>query len=379
MREKKIKLLHLIETGGPGGAESVYLSLAQELPKRGMEVHNILLKDGWLAGKIRAISSHCEIIPSKGSLDVVFVKQLMNYIRENEINIVHSHLFDANFYAALAAHFCQIPHIGTEHGDVHHHDKSGSRFEKIKVKTKLKILKHTKSVIVSVSKFTLEHLQHLISLPEERTPIVYNGIDGNRFKISRPKMTRIRRELGIAENELFIGTVGNLYPVKGQKYLLHAFHQTASNHPDVHLGLVGRGRLLDELKETTRQLQVPEKVHFLGFREDIPELLAAMDVFVLPSLSEGMPVSILEAMASRTPIIASEVGGIGEMITHNKNGLLVPPRNVEKLAESLHLLVSDPALRKDLAAAAYETFTARFEVGEMIRQYQRLYNLMLIH
>jgi glycosyltransferase involved in cell wall biosynthesis len=183
----------------------------------------------------------------------------------------------------------------------------------------------------------------------------------------------VRRELGIAEDALLIGSIGLLWYIKGYDYLLRAMPAIIKRAPEAQLALVGSGQDESKLRQLAEDLAIASKVHFLGWREDIPRLLSALDVYVQPSLSEGLPMSILEAAATGLPIVATNVGGIPEIITDGRYGMLVAPGDEAALAEAVGDLLADTASRETFGAQVRKHVMQHFSADSMAAAYADVY------
>lgn len=204
--------------------------------------------------------------------------------------------------------------------------------------------------------------------------VIYNGVNTERFAPRPDSAERIRRELGIPEGRVVIGSVGRLVPIKDHLTLLRALEVLLRQGEDVHVLLVGSGPELSKLKEHV--LATPdlfEKVTFVGSSDQVPELLNAMDIFVLPSISEGMSNTILEAMASGLPVVITNTGGSPELIEDGRSGWLFSPRDVNTLAWQLARLAADKELRLQFGAAARQHALEQFSLTRMMQRYRDLY------
>jgi glycosyltransferase involved in cell wall biosynthesis len=366
-----MKILHLIETSGPGGAEKVLLSLAKNLNKN-YDCSVGLIKNGWLYGKLKENGIKAEIIPPGGLFDLKLIRNLVTHIKGEKIDLIHSHLLDMNFYSSIAAKFTGTPHISTEHGDVHHFSK---RMD-FKTRLKIKILAKFSNKLVFVSNFTKRQFLKIANLPEEKTSIIYNGIDIDEYQKPIDKNKK-KGEIGIKEDEFVIGNIANLYPVKGQIYLLRAAKKVLKEIPNTKFLIIGRGELENELKREAQNLGIVSYVKFLGFREDVKELYKIMDVFVLSSLTEGLPLSLIEAMASKVPVVATDVGGIPEVIDDGVNGLLVPPSDPEALSTKINFLLRNNSLAEKLVIQGGKKFKQQFSITIMQNKYNDIYSMIL--
>ena len=205
--------------------------------------------------------------------------------------------------------------------------------------------------------------------------VIYSGIDPAKYA-GAAGGSRLRGELGIPESSRLVGTVGALAPHKAQAFLLRAAKKLAQERDDIRYIIVGEGELEAELKALARSMGVDDIVTFAGFRRDIGAVFAAMDVFVLSSVAEGLCTSILDAMASGVPVVATNVGGVPEIVVDGTCGLLVPPADPEALAQAINRLLDDPGLRGRLARGGRER-VQRFTIDRTVEETERLYLSLL--
>ena len=205
---------------------------------------------------------------------------------------------------------------------------------------------------------------------------IHNGVDVDRFRPGGDRM-HLRRELGLDEHHLLVGAVAHLTPQKGHRHLLEAARQVVQRLPETVFVLVGDGSLRPELEEMVNAWKLQENVRFLGVRRDIPELLGSLDLFVLPSVWEGLGVAVLEAMACELPVVASRVDGIVEMVVEGVTGLLAPPKDAEALHVALTTLLESPAERERMGLAGRERAVSRFSTKAMVERYRGIYEGLL--
>jgi len=225
--------------------------------------------------------------------------------------------------------------------------------------------------MVGVSKDTTHNLHKYEHIHSKKLMVIHNGINFDRFQISINKEKK-RKELGIKNNGPIIGMVGRLSNEKGISYLLNAMPEVIQKIPTLNLIIAGNGSEEKKLKEEASKLNINNNVFFIGARMDIPEVLNVLDVFVLPSLREGLPMVLLEAMAAGCAIIASDVGGIPTLIKNDWNGLLIPPASPPKLSKAILELISDNSKRTNMIENSSSSLT-KFSATEMARQYEDLY------
>jgi glycosyltransferase involved in cell wall biosynthesis len=214
-------------------------------------------------------------------------------------------------------------------------------------------------------------------MPPRKLITVYNGIDTGQFKISAAETAAVRRELDLSPGQLAVGTMGELTQQKGYRYLLEAIPEILKSVPSVKFFIAGEGELKKSLLVLRDKLGLQSSVSFLGFRDDVPRLLSAFDIFVLPSLWEGLPVALIEAMAAGKPIVATDVDGNCEVTGRDAAGIAVEPLDPPALATALLELLGDPELRRRLGDAGIERAQKLFDVRIMIKRYQDLYEACL--
>ena len=225
---------------------------------------------------------------------------------------------------------------------------------------------------VAVSARLAQDLSRDLLVRRSQVLTVPNGV----HHLPPPHVT-LRDELRLPPEARLVVAVGNLYPVKGHGHLIDALALLAGPHPDVHVAISGRGELEAALSARARAHGLEGRVHLLGLRSDIPALLAAADVFAHPSLSEGLPLAVLEAMFAGCPIVASDVGEVGQALAHGQAGLLVPPGDAAALAGALDRLLRDPGRAKDLGRRARSRARLEYELSRMVDRYLAIYESAL--
>jgi len=213
--------------------------------------------------------------------------------------------------------------------------------------------------------------------PSEKIVAIPNGVDTAYFAPARWERGNSQAELGLSKDRFCIGTVARLTEAKGLKYLLLAVKRVRENIPDVTLLIVGDGPLREELEEYSRELGIDDAVIFTGYRNDIPRMLAAMDVFVLASVWEGMPVSLLEAMAMQKPVVATRVGGIPEVIQDGVDGILIPPTDANELARAIINIFKDREFSDNLALNARKRIMEHFSIESTAKRIGSLYQELI--
>jgi glycosyltransferase involved in cell wall biosynthesis len=355
----------MIETGGPGGAEHVVISLAVALRESGVATASVaLFEEGWLSAHLRSRQVPVHVLSLDRVIDFRLLSTLVRLVRREHVALIHAHEFAANLYAALAGRFAGIPVVATVHGK-NYYTEARRRV------IAMRALRRLGAAVVAVSDDLKSFLEREVGLRGVR--VAPNGIDVDRYDPGA--RDRVRSELGIGVGETVVGAVGNLYPVKGHKVLIEAVGRMS--HP-VRLLIAGRGGEEAALRKCAADMGVSDRVHLLGFREDVPRLLSAFDVYALPSFSEGQSLALMEAMAAGLPIVASRVGGNPEIIDDGEHGLLVEAGDAAALAACLTRLAQDTRLRCRLAANARSRVRAEFSLEAMATRYRGLYHEALV-
>jgi len=356
---------------GHGGAENVFRWLAQGLQKAGVDVvagicmdNNPEGRENWIDPALDELEIPKTYFDKRGSA-VAMLKSMKKMIARTGPDIVHSHLLDANFYSALACRRLSIPHVCTEHGDIRFNKRTAARI-------KFGLLSALSTSVVCVSQ-SLRGTAATLCLNRKKLITIYNGIS-----FPEQKRSAFRKEQDIPETAMVVGNVGNLYPVKGQRYLIEAFARFLSHAPSAYLILVGRGSEESRLRQHAHKLAIPaDRIIFTGFRKDVDNILNALDIYVQPSLSEGFPVAVLEALSLDLPVIATSVGGVPEVITDDKIGILVPPGSSGDICEALKTISRNFGAYTQCAKKAGAYVREKFSVSQMTNEYLALYRKLL--
>lgn len=365
MNRKKV-ILHLSETSEPGGSETVLAYIANNLDRDRYDSLVCLLSEGWLTDHLKRLGVRYEIIENRRSYDPAFLVRLIKLIRREHVALIHSHEFMMNVYGSVAARLTGIPMIGTIHGKVYFTEKK-SRIAAYKLAVALS------SRIIAVSEDLKKYFIENIGIRNDRKILtLYNGIDIDKYK-PIAKSDDLRRKLEIPPGAVVAGTVGSLFKVKAFDQLIRAAGIVHATNPDFRLLIAGEGNEESDLRRLIDELRLNDAVKLLGFRDDIPDLLNLFDIYVCSSLSEGLSLSILEAMASARPIVATRVGGNAELIADGENGFLVPSGNPEALAEKIKTLIDSEPLRIQMGQKSRVIVEQKFSLRKMIDDYQNLY------
>lgn len=294
---------------------------------------------------------------------------LLKVLREKKADVVHLHGYGATTFGRMCARAMKIPailHEHANHGDTPWFQKVADRL----------LAPHT-DLAIAVSESTAEFTIRARLMPAERTRVVYLGAPLDEFaRLRSPQeIASARADLGIAPGTLAVGTVTRLMPAKGNEYLVSAVPALVARHPEARVFIVGEGELQNALEEQARALGLGDGLVFAGFQRDVARVLSALDILVFPSLWEGTPLTVFEALAMGKPIVATDADGLMDVLTDGKDALVVPRRRPEQIAEAVNRLIEQPALAASLAAGARET-GSHYDIGAFVRKMERLYLLL---
>jgi glycosyltransferase involved in cell wall biosynthesis len=293
------------------------------------------------------------------------VLELARALREGGYDLVHTHLFHADIIGGFAARLAGIPHVLKS---LHNMGTWKKRHHLVAER----LLAGRADRVICCSHHLAEAAIRQERLDPARVVTIYHGVDVARF---RPEIDRraYRESLGLDPTARVVGTVGRLIKEKGHRYLLEAVPAIRAAHPNAQFLIVGEGPLKAEMEGWIRAQGLDAVVKLAGARGDIPELLSVMDVFAFPSLLEGLGIAVLEAMAARIPVVASDIRPLSEIVRHGENGLLIEPKNVAALASAVTGLLTDHALAERLTAQGFADVAADFSDRQMVAAHERVY------
>ncbi len=366
----QLRIAHILSSFGMGGQERVALDLARAQRAAGHEVLALSLApppDGPLLGAFRDADVQVATVPKWGpSVDPSLPLRLAKLLASRNVDVVHTHNPHALIYGAPAAAMAQAASVHTKHGM----NPDGERRQWLR-RTASRFVDAYVAVTQSLARVSLERQE----CAPERLSVISNGIDVRRFVPNRQARLRVRAELGIPAEAWVVGSVGRLAPEKNQALLVRAVAPMLDPHR--HLVIVGDGPERAALHEQVASSLRSEFVHLTGPRDDVPELLAAFDVFALTSSSEGLPLVLLEAMAVELPVLATAVGGVPDLVEDQVTGYTVAAGDATALTRQLAWLSSRPQQARRVARCARETVLAEHSVEGMTSAYESLYQRII--
>lgn len=369
---KKLNVMQMTDVTGRGGAEKALVDLALRLDRARFNV---------TVAATRATGNYQPLLDAAGVRTLVVERDsrweshkmlgLVRFMRRKPVHILHTHLFGANTWGRALGKLAGVPVI------VAHEHWSSKPKREVWVD---RLLYRLSDRILVPSEASKQLVMRMEGIPARYLDVAYNGVDVAQFSPGAESGSA-RQELGLAPEDYVIGTVGRLSADKGgQDDLLWAANELRKSHPNARLLIIGDGPLRPELEEYASELGMLDTLSaiFTGTRNDIARLLDAMDVFVLPSHKEALPIAVLEAMSMCLPVVATRVGGVPEVVRDGSTGLLVAPGDRVALRDALARLASDPGLAHRLGASGHARVRAHFTVDKMVRHVEDLYEKLMV-
>jgi sugar transferase (PEP-CTERM/EpsH1 system associated) len=362
----RVTVLYVIWSLQMGGAERVVFDLARSLDrKRFRPVVACLNFKGALAEPLEAEGIPVYALDKKPKLDLGVLVRLARLLRQERVDIVHTHLWTSSFWGRLAAVLARVPvAIVTEH--------NLDLWRRTPHFVADRLLGLATDDWIFVSKEVEAFYRERLRIPADRGHVVLNGVDTKPFATPLDKAD-VRRRMGLKPDARVAGVVGRLEARKGHRYFLEAMKIVAARDPTALGLIVGEGKEKAALIEQCHALGLDERVRILGFWADLAEALCALDVFVLPSLMEGHPLAVLEAMAAGKPVVATDVGGNSEAVEKGDTGLLVPAEDPTALADAIATLLADPQRAQIMGAAGRKSLDRRFSLAAAVAANEATY------
>jgi len=368
----KKNVLQLVNGFGIGGAEKALLELVRRLDR---DKYRVIVcsvgQGGILETEFKNYADRVAVFPKKFSFDISLIWKVAKLMQKENIDIVQTTLFYADVIGTFAAMLARVPVM-------------------ISWQTALALptghLKDDKLRHTTSYKYAVKHIDKIIAVSDDiKTFFVEKrGIEADKI-ITIPYGVDLdlyscrngikkREELNLNAFDPVIGVVGHLSEVKGHTYLIEAAPKICKEFPDVKFVFAGSGPQRETLEKQVKNFNLSSNFHFLGVRRDIPELLNIIDIFVLPSLFEGLPNVILEAMASSKPVVASAVGGIPEAVQHQVTGLLVPPKDPDALADAILKMLADREWATNMGKEGRKRVEEFFSIENEVKKIQQVYD-----
>jgi glycosyltransferase involved in cell wall biosynthesis len=366
-----VTICQLIQSLEPGGAELLAARIARQLREDRRFVFVCLETLGRLGEELQADGFPVHVLDKRPGVDWRVIRRLKSLILRERIDVIHAHHYGAFFYGAMARlPRGRPPILLTEHGRhfPDHPERSHRLFNPL--------LLGRGDRLVGVGEGVRLALIDNEGFPRDRVGVIYNGIDTAAFGDVGRLRREVRHELQLRPNDFAILQAARLQPIKDHATAIRAMSRVAAIRGDIRLLVAGEGLSASEIDALTGALGLQTQVIRLGFRADVTRLLAAADLVLLSSVSEGIPLSLIEGMAAGLPVLATRVGGIPEVVEDGRTGQLVAASDDEAMAQQILRLAEDPVLREQMGQAGRQRANELFSEARMVAQYDRAYRDM---
>ncbi len=367
---EKINVLHIYQNSKVGGIQQQILNLFKEYDSAVFNPIFCCLGPKKDIGKeIEKLGFDCIALNRKRyhKFSPGIVIDIYKLIKKRHIHILRTHKYRANLYGRLAGWLAGVNvMIASLHIDY------GNKDEYLGRRISNRLLSNVTDKIIAVSESVKRDAIKYDRIEPLKISVIRNGVDTDKFDGAKFP-DNIKNEFSVTEKDIVIGFVGRIVNSKGLIYLINAFSQLKKTYDNISLFIVGDGSLRDDLEKEVKKIAIHNNVVFTGKRRNIPDFLSCFDIFVLPSIKEGLPNSLLEAMAMGKPIVAAKVGGIPEVLQNGTTGLIVPPRDPESLAKAIKSLIDDEHRAKNIGNAARKFILENYSIKSTVQKWQTLY------
>ena len=352
-----MKILQIISGRNINGAVLYCKFLSEQLQRFGHQVTVLCRPGGWLQPNL---SPAIEVFESDLSRKPFELRRVSKWIREQEFDVIHSHMSSAHFFGVLMRLMTHIPVVATAH------------------QSSFQLHWNLNHHVIANSKATANFQRRVNRVPASKLSTIHCFTDLDRFLSTTPQSVQhVRNEMRIKDRDFVVGVVGDVTPRKGLLYLFQAIEEIVAAVPNFKLVLVGRFHrnqpYVKRLRNLQRQPALLNRVKWLGIRENVQDFMAAFDLTVLPSLDEPLGLVALESLATGTPVVASNTGGLPEIVTPNETGLLASPKNSSELAKAIIALAQDPAERQRLGENGRRFVKENFDPEVLTRQVESVF------
>ena len=369
MSTPRPRVVYLAHTLAVGGAEEMVLNLVRYLPDEFARAVVCIDQPGPIGEEVRNTGVPFHALGLRPGLRrPADVLRLQSFLHHSEPTIVHTFLLTASLYGRFAALLARVPIvIGTE-VNIYQRKRATHRL------AERWLMQHTDAVVASAESVRDFYVEQIHADPD-RVVVIYNAVDWSQLDATMPR-DQFRRQFGIPEGAPAAGIIARLTEQKAHRVLIEAI-ASRPQLASLHLLLIGDGELRRSLEQQAERLGLASRVHFAGARRDLGNVLAAIDLFVMPSLWEGLPLSLVLAMGAGLPVVASRVAGIPEVVHHEQSGVLVTPGDAGELADALVRVITNAAFGAALGRAAKSFVVPRFGVDGYIASMTALYRRLL--
>ncbi len=365
--KRKIRILQITHDLQVGGLQQVVVNICRTINRDKFEIYVLCLRTlGELTKEIENLGIEVMLLPSgKGKTDYFSFLKVASILKDKKIDVVHTHNTQPFFDGTLAAIKARVK-------TVIHTDHARQFPDKMRYMIAEWLVSQYAYKVIGVSEHTSKNLIRYEKISAKKILTIANGIDERIYNID-VDIEQKKTQLGISDKSPVIGLGVRLTEAKGISCLIQAMRKILIPFPDAVLVVAGDGEYRQPLENLVIELGMQGNVIFLGTRNDIADLLKVFNLYVLPSYSEGLPMVLLEAMASGCPIVSTDVGGVSTAVKHQVNGLLVKPKNIEELSDSIIDLLVDDNKREAFIVKGKNIFAEKFSALKMMSKYEELY------
>lgn len=368
--KRKTNVVHLVEELTIGGLEKILTAIVLNLNKKKYNVSVWCLREGgFFADKLVKEGIDVKVLHISTSRNPLSIYKLYRLLKSHKFDIIHTHAYSAGTIGRISAFLAGVPVIISHNHSVYGYYHKYYHF----VEWLLSLI--TDSVIC-ISEVVNRFANEAQRINFRKLITIHNGID-DVCAVTEKRCFDLRKELGIPIHHSVIGTIAHLEEHKGLEYLLEAASLLLALRRDISFLIVGEGALKRTLKKLCINLKIEKNVIFAGERSDIPEILFSIDIFVLPSLREGLPLTILEAMACGKPVIATNVGGVSEVVKNGVSGILVPPGDPEAIHGAMIELLGDTEKMNKIGSEGKRICNENFNSRIMVEKIEDLYDFLV--
>ena len=374
MVQKNNNIIWMIDSLRPGGAEQLMVPILKNLKKHfNIRVCALQVRAGNpIEKQLLEQNIPVDLVEIPNMRAPKNIPSIIRYLRTHQPALIHTQLQFADVLGSISGKLLNIPTISTQHTI-----ESNTEFTSAGLRQKLTwfCLRNFSKKVIAVSQETREYHLQKGKIPADKITTIHNGIDIAKFsEVEMNTREKIRQIHGIPQNAKVILSIAVLRKKKGIQYLISSLPKILEKHPETYHLVVGDGEYRQTLEELAAEQNLQEKVIFTGHKTNVPEYLAAADLFVLPTLIDAFPTVLLEAMAAKKTIIASNVGGIPEIIENGYSGILVPAKDIRQLTDQCTLLLSNTQKAEELAQNGYKIVTEKFSIENQIDQLEKTYS-----
>jgi glycosyltransferase involved in cell wall biosynthesis len=367
-------ICHVVHDLIVGGTQVLAAGLARQLGERYRFLFVCLDELGSLGRELHDEGFPIEILDRRPGVDWRCSRRLAEIVRRERVDVLHAHQYSPFFYAAASRWFgSRPPVLFTEHG------RAFPDYPRRKRMLANRVLLRSRDRVMAVGEAVRQALIHNEGIAPKRVEVIYNGIPLERFaaRLTASERAAVRAEIGVEPDDLVVIQVARLDYLKDHATAIRTIERVAGRWPTARLVLVGDGPERGKIEDLVRQRAMGENVRLLGQRADIPRLLAASDIVLLTSISEGIPLTLIEAMAAGRPVVSTGVGGVAEVVVDGQTGLLAPAGDDETLAEHILRLADDPGRRDRMRRSGRRRADELFSESRMHEAYHHIYTSMI--